>query len=168
MLAEKPKYRLTGKAFIAPNLLKEGTIIYYSGEPGPHFEPLNEAAAIRFAEYAKTHPEAMLGHPTNSLPMTMEQPEIVSVPTGRETERALTIEEMADGKAAKPIRTIFDAMERAGEAIPPDPEYGALTPVELSEADKAALAEVERGAAEARAAKAKEVETKQAKGDKPE
>lgn len=65
------KYRCTTKTFIAPELLDEGTVftIDDSFEPGPHLEPLDEAANAAVAAYFDKKPHARL-NPVEDLPMT--------------------------------------------------------------------------------------------------
>lgn len=165
MNAEKAKWKLTQPAFFAPNKLEEGTVIYFSGEPGAHLEPLNQAAYDRMEQYYRDHPGATM-RPIDQLLMTMEPAaEVVSLPE-RKTERALSIEEMSEGKAAKPqiIRSFADAQVAAGAPDVDDPEYGAPSARQLSAADQAALDEVQRGQEEAAAAKAREAEIKQPRG----
>lgn len=73
-----PRYRLASKAFFAPTLLPEGTVIEYSGTPGPHMEPLDDDAQAAMDAYYKAHPEASL-NPVEALPATVEQPLVISM-----------------------------------------------------------------------------------------
>lgn len=44
MSKEKAKYRITRLSFIGNQLLDEGAVVEYDGEPGSNLEPLNDAA----------------------------------------------------------------------------------------------------------------------------
>jgi hypothetical protein len=41
---DPPQYQLTEVAYIHDVLHPEGATVYYEGIPGPHMQPLNEAA----------------------------------------------------------------------------------------------------------------------------
>ncbi len=47
---KRPRYRLKEAAFINDQLLEAGVEITYLGVPGPHMEPINEAATEKFGE----------------------------------------------------------------------------------------------------------------------
>lgn len=53
-------YRLLTAAFIAPNRYAEGTIVNFTGVPGPHMEPLDDDARKALAAYYKKNPDATL------------------------------------------------------------------------------------------------------------
>jgi len=65
-----PRYKTLQATFLAPNLIPEGKIIEFDGEPGPHLEPLNEAAQVMMDNYYKAKPEARVTA-VEQLPMTM-------------------------------------------------------------------------------------------------
>lgn len=67
---EVPRYKTLQGTFIEPEYVKEGTLIEFDGEPGPHLEPLNEAAREMMNAYFKAHPEATLT-PLEQLPATV-------------------------------------------------------------------------------------------------
>lgn len=64
-----PRYKCLQETFIAPFLLKEGTLIDYDGEPGPHLQPMNESAVAMMTAYYKAKPEASI-NPVAALPIT--------------------------------------------------------------------------------------------------
>lgn len=68
-MADAPKYRVLQDSFFEPHFIKEGAIIEFDGEPGPHLEALNEPARVLLAAYYETHPEASL-NPVEQLPIT--------------------------------------------------------------------------------------------------
>lgn len=96
-----PQYRLNSNHFFAPNLLKEGTVINYDGQPTPQMEPLNEEAEDRLAEYYKKNPNAAI-NVVDALPDTVgdanAQVQVVSDPTP-DTSPVLTIAEATTAKA---------------------------------------------------------------------
>lgn len=62
--AEPPQYRLTEPAYIHDVLYEAGASIYFEGVPGPHMEPLNDAAQAMVDKHTK----AMQKHdPINEL-----------------------------------------------------------------------------------------------------
>ena len=76
------QYVVNQSVFIAPDVLKEGTIINYDGPYGPHFDPVNEEAFAKQKEYYAKNPHAAI-NPVEALQMTMEvvaPPPIVAVP----------------------------------------------------------------------------------------
>ena len=48
------KYKVLDTFFVAPHLLGEGSIIEWSGIPGPHLAPLNEEAEAAFEAWYAT------------------------------------------------------------------------------------------------------------------
>lgn len=64
-----PLYKCLQETFMAPFLLKEGTLIEYDGEPGPHLQPMNAPAEAMMAAYYKAKPEASI-NPVAALPIT--------------------------------------------------------------------------------------------------
>lgn len=80
-----PLYRLNTDSFIAPNRLKEGTVIKYNGPPGPHMDPMDGEADAALDTYYQEHPGATL-HPTEGLGKTTDgrptaqTAEVVSAP----------------------------------------------------------------------------------------
>lgn len=65
---EVPKYELSTKVFIAPNLLPEGTVILYNGVPGAAFIPRNAAAEAAVMARLKEKPDAFL-NPIDQIPI---------------------------------------------------------------------------------------------------
>lgn len=65
------KYRCNTKTFIAPMRMEEGTVFTIHDDfiPGPHLDPLDEAAQAAMDKYFKDNPEASL-HPIEQLPVT--------------------------------------------------------------------------------------------------
>jgi hypothetical protein len=61
---EPPQYQLTEKAYIHDVLYEPGASVYFDGIPGPHMEPLNDAAK----EMVKKHPPQG-GNPIDALTM---------------------------------------------------------------------------------------------------
>jgi hypothetical protein len=67
--ASIPKYRVLQGSFIEPWYVKEGAVIEFDGEPGPHLEAMNAAAQDMMKAYYTAHPEATLT-PLDRLPIT--------------------------------------------------------------------------------------------------
>lgn len=104
---ERATYRVATKTFIEPNLIPEGTVIYYDGPPGPHLIPLNDKAREVYATWVRDNPQAQI-NPVDSLPMTMgDRPtaEIVSA-------------------APAPVETAFGNLAQPGKATPGPTEVG--------------------------------------------
>lgn len=51
--AEPPQYRLSEPAYIHDVLHEMGASIYFEGVPGPHMEPLNDAAQAMVEKHSK-------------------------------------------------------------------------------------------------------------------
>lgn len=51
IFTEAPKYKLLSDAFFAPKLLPAGSIVATHAPPGPHMQPLNDAAEARMEEW---------------------------------------------------------------------------------------------------------------------
>jgi hypothetical protein len=73
------KYKALQACFIAPVKVLEGTVFTIDDgfQPGPHLEPLDDAAKAAMEKYLKANPEATL-HPVETL--VHASPEIVSAP----------------------------------------------------------------------------------------
>jgi hypothetical protein len=115
-----PRYKCLQETFIAPWLLKEGTVIDYDGEPGPHLEPMNEAAEAMMAAYYKAKPEASL-NPTDALPITpgaAAKPSF-SVAGQAQADEIISFVDMASNAApgAQPARVVSLAEAQPGVRI---------------------------------------------------
>lgn len=91
------KYQLNARSFIYGQLLSEGTVINLddSFEPGPHMDPLDEAAEVAMAEYRKKKPDATLD-PIEATPQTME---VIALVPKKDEEVDLT--SLAETKTVK-------------------------------------------------------------------
>jgi hypothetical protein len=93
-----PKYRVNQDSFIEPYYVKEGKIIEFDGEPGPHLEARNEAAERMLKAYYTAHPEATLA-PLDQLPITPganPTPTLTVLPDVEQVEEVQSFVDMSD------------------------------------------------------------------------
>ncbi len=84
-----PKYRITTKTFIAPNMFEAGDEVEYSGVPGPNFEPLDDAAREAQAKFYEDNPGAAL-NPVDRLSLTVRPEASLVTPAPRATQEPLS------------------------------------------------------------------------------
>lgn len=73
-----PRFRLSTKTFIQPNLYPEGAVIDYTGPVGPQFEPLDDAAQEMIDQYYAKNPGVSL-HAIGAINHTEEPPPLPEV-----------------------------------------------------------------------------------------
>ena len=168
-----PRYRLNQDAFFEPSLVKIGTIIEYSGTPGPHMDPLNQEAVDKMEAYFQLNPHMRAGLGVyDGLPATVGEAaptmNIISEPPKIDpSAHVMSIGEMALGNAKPldyqgPIKT-DPILAPSGDRVIIDSSEPA--PVDTKAADAAAEAEVLaslKATEEAKAAAAAEVDTTKA------
>lgn len=93
-----PRFKLTQDAFLAPDLLKAGTVIDYDGPLGPHFEPMDAEGEAALEAYYRSNPHAAI-MPFDDLPVKSTQPVVVSPP---EPDAPLDIGSLAQPGRARP------------------------------------------------------------------
>lgn len=105
-------YRVLQKTFIEPNLYEQGSVISYSGPPGPHLVPVDDEAKAKTRAWAEENPGVSL-RPFDQLPLTMEnvpQASLVSAP-GR------LAQEVAMGNLAQPGKAVPGPTEGGPPAL---------------------------------------------------
>jgi hypothetical protein len=120
-----PKYKVLQPTFFEPIMVKTGSIVEYDGEPGPHLEPLNQAAREMLYKYYKAKPGASL-QPTEALAMTVDGKPLPPVTPGaavRPTvnitgeapeEEILSFQDMADRTKTLKVTGLAEAMNKIG------------------------------------------------------